>query len=519
MLREGMNEKGTEKSKQDGTYAPDASRDLIFGLPNGIFGPISSPARRAYARLLLRVHRDFLEQSGGLTQLSQTQVVEVISDLMSKGEEFDKDDEFAPSSHNAQLSVRPANVYRRLVDAGWFHELVVGFETYVTMPRSVAQLLSSLDRIEKGEAVNFRGSIQLVQTILDRLAEDPFESALLLEQASSSTESFSQSMRILLDDIRSNEKEIMKSTSVEDLVSLFFDRFVASLVTDYKALKSKYNPIRIADAVLSRTSIIMSDREMMEEIARGYVKFGMCEDEVQAVTLVENHLVTIDRVFAQVRITIAEIDQARGRVEDRFIRAVRFADAARGGGIDLMSEALEGLGRVATLPDMVFVESDISLSSSPFGAATMRLPSSPRPRIGRVRVAAQRHDKVLSEAVRTRNEMARALFVETDDLEAFIESVLGDDERVRLVGDGSKGLREMVLLSKARLVATFEEGALASSYGFVADGGLEDGFWSTFASGEIVRRTPSSPDPVVISRLESPEKKSVRAGIKRSNVR
>ena len=512
-----MDETGTKGQKGRKGHVPDVARDLIFGLPNNIFSPVSSPARRAYARLLLRISREFLDVRGGLPQLSQVQLTGVVSDLMASGEDFGLD-EFAPDSHNSQMSAKPANVYRRLVDSGWFSEVTIGFETYATIPRAVAQLLSSLNDIDEGESINFRGSLQMVQTVLDRVAESPFDGAMLLEQATRSAESFNRSMTILLEDIRANERDIMKSASVEELVTLFFDRFVASLVTDYKALKGRHNPRRIANAVIARTHTIEAEPEIALDIARGYVEFGLATDIAVAEQMVSGHLDVIRRVFSGVGKVLDQIDQARMRVEDRFLRAVKFSRSSNDDALSALSVALESLGRAAGVDVVDSISSPLVFSSSPFGPGTMRMPPSAKTSMGRVRMTVQEQDPEITRSVDERNAQARALSVNPDELTAFIEDMLSGSDRTSLAVDGEGGVREMILLAKARQIETFEEGRLSEKYGFVQTGGLHDGYWSFYAAGDIVRGPAPAPQVKLRCKIDEPVVRARRTGV-RSKLR
>ena len=497
---------------------PDASRDLIMGLPNTIFSPLASPARRSYARLLLRIQRDFLDTPDGLEQLSQAQVVEIVKELMEKGEEFDRDDEFAPDAHNAKLSVKPSNVYRRLVDAGWFFEIAVGFETFVSIPRSVSLLLAAFDRIEKGETINFRGSIQLVQTVLDRLKEEPFEAAMLLEQAARSSDAFKQSMKILLDDIQANETKIMRMTKLSDMVAIFFDEFAKSLITDYSALKSKYNPIRIADAVIASTAVLLAEESKIFEIARGYVKFGLTETSERGEQMVRSHLEEISRIFSNVHMTLAEIDAARLRVEERFVRAIDFERGVKGTELDAISECLGHLGQMNPEDEFLGLESQLIYKPGVFGEHTMRMPKVAKAKVKSVAVRERKNDARISRAVENRNALVRKLFIEPDELDRYLEELLGDRDSIRIEADFESDLRKMIMLSKARSVASYEEGILSHKFGFEPDGGLMPGNLSMFSGGTIVRNKPTPCEPRVISRFEPRAKVKKRVG-KRSAVR
>lgn len=474
----------------EGTELAGSNRrtaDTVFGLPHGVFGPLSSPARRDYAQVLLHLYRHHLSSSmlDGL-DLRRSDMVAYLADGISS---------IVPSSHaldamNAHISDEPHQVYRNLVDAGWFIERTVGSETLVVTVRSVMDLLRAFDGIARGSSVNFTGSLQTIDVALKAVGEDPAGRAMMLAVSAQQAEEFMGRMIAVRADIRANENLIVSQSGFGEMMAAFFDEFVAHLVSDYKAMKSRYNPLRHAASIVSVANTYIEDDAIIGELARGYVACGYASDVGVASIAVRAHLETVAGILSRAQMVVDDIDAVRLRVEERIARAVRFVDAAAAAETRDIEELLGLLGgldgrieAIAILPD-----SDLMLDDYPIDPSSLSSPRRHSAPVASVGVIVVEHDESLAELGRARARYSEEMMATPERIEAYVERHLGERPSMPLADFVVDSPREMMLLTAVRSVMANTEPAVRMRYGVTFTGGYVDGVWSEYADGVIYRR-------------------------------
>lgn len=467
--------------------------DTVFGLPHGVFGPLSSPARRDYAQVLLHLYRHHLSNSilDGL-DLRRGDMVAFLADALSAV----VPSEFTLGSHNAGITADAHLVYRNLVDAGWFIERAVGSETLVVIVRSVMELLRSLDTIERGASVNFTGSLQTIDVALRAIGEDPAGRAMMLAVSAQQAEDFMGRMLAVSSDIRANEGHIVSQSGFGDMMAAFFDDFVAHLVSDYKAMKSRYNPLRHAASIVSVANLYSDDDAIVMALARGYVACGYALDVDAAAAAVRAHLVTVAGVLSRAQHVVDDIDAVRLRVEERIARAVRFVDASAAAQVRGIEEAMRLLGgmddaliEVVGLPQCGLMTDDF-----PIDRASLASPRSRRAPVASVGVDVAEHDETLADLARARARYAEEMMPTPERIEDYVERHLGTSSSMSLADFTVQSPREMLLLAAVRSVMANPEAAVRERYGIVFTGGSVDGVWSEYADG-VLYRIGSRDDP------------------------
>lgn len=469
------------------------AEDLVFGLPAGVFGPLASPARRDYAEILMHIYREHLVRSPlDALDLRRSDVQGYIANAIAARE----GSAFALDVPNARASEAPQIVYRNLVDAGWFDERTVGAETLVSVTRAVMDLLRALDGISRGASVNFTGSLQTIEVALNAVGAEPRERAMMLAVAAQQAEDFSGRMLSVSSDIRANENRIARLSGFGEMIASFFDDFVAHLVSDYRAMKSRYNPLRHASAIVAAASLYAEDDAVMRELAEGYVQYGYADDVDAGRIMAQAHLATVATIFGNAQRIVDDIDAVRLRVEERVARAVRFVDAAAAAETETIAEIVALLA--ALDPDEPVPPPGLMMDDRPYGPESLAAARRHRTAVQSIGVEVVAHDEEMAELARARARYAEEMVPTAATIEEYVERHLGDGHAVPLSAFVVTSPREMMLLAAVRSVATNTDPAIRDRYGVVADGERVDGEWSEYAGGLLYRRG-SAADPQVTS--------------------
>lgn len=467
-----------------------SAEDLVFGLPAGVFGPLASPARRDYAEILMHIYREHLVRSPlDALDLRRSDVQGYIANAIAARE----GSSFSLDVPNARASEVPQIVYRNLVDAGWFEERTVGAETLVSVTRAVMDLLRALDGISRGASVNFTGSLQTIEVALKAVGEEPRERAMMLVVAAQQAEDFSGRMLSVSSDIRANENRIARLSGFGEMIASFFDDFVAHLVSDYRAMKSRYNPLRHAGAIVSSAALYAEDDDVMTELAQGYVQYGFADDVDAGRIMAQAHLGTVSAIFGNAQRIVDDIDAVRLRVEERVARAVRFVDAAAAAETGLVADLLAMLAAIDE--DVEPPAPGFMLDDRPYGPDSLASARRHRAPVENAGVQVVEHDEEMAELARARARYAEEMVPTAATIEDYVERHLGEGDMLPLSAFVVETPREMLLLAAVRSVETHTDPAVRERYGVMFDGERVDGEWSEYSGGMLYRRgSPADPE-------------------------
>lgn len=301
----------------------DTPDTLFRHLPPGLFGPLASPSRRGYSRLLMAVYRHFFVDEVE-AERGRDDVVGYISDLM-RNEDVEGAVMNAANADRTEITQNPQLAYRRLVEAGWLVEHRRGYLVLVDVEPGVALLLDALDGIETGEAQHYGGTISAIDAVVSHVGEEPRERAAALADTAGRAKRFRQHLGSVLGGLRAIERRILASPDPDAILSGFFDEFVTgSLIADYRALKTRNNPFRHRDRVISATSAYLADDALLQKVAEGYVEQGLAPDLEAGMQRAAQHLALIGTVFVQSGDRLDEIDEFRMRLEKRIVRTLSY---------------------------------------------------------------------------------------------------------------------------------------------------------------------------------------------------
>ena len=409
--------------------------DTLFGhLPPGLFGPLASPSRRGYSRLLMAVYRHFFVDEVE-AERGRDDVVGYISDLM-RNEDVEGAVMSSATADRTEITQNPQLAYRRLVEAGWLVEHRRGYAVLVDVEPGVSLLLDALDGIETGEAQHYGGTISAIDAVISHVGDEPRERAAALADTAGRARRFRQHLGSVLGGLRAIERRILASPDPDAILSGFFDEFVTgSLIADYRALKTRNNPFRHRDRVISATSAYLADERLLGQIAEGYVEQGLAPDPEAGLQRVAQHLALIGTVFVQSGDRLDEIDEFRMRLEKRIVRTLSYmvqVDEALGPRTARLASCVGSLGDGATR-----TPSDLSPDMRLLSPASLR-----RPRI--------RKEAPPPEAVATGDRDVRLIELGRALRAHALSMTPRDDEVIRYAEDALDG-RETVSATQMKI--------------------------------------------------------------------
>jgi hypothetical protein len=323
----------------------------------------------------------------------------------------------------------PAIAYRRLLDAGWFEEETEGYQVRVAVPPAVGTLWSSLMEITRPDQVFYGGIVLSIFNNVQKAIDDPEDQVLALRQAAQEARRFLQHLNTMIYGLKGLLGDISEFSDHRKILSHFFDDFVERiLVQDYKSLKTRNNPFRYRQQILSLVRNLEYDLEKKKRLVDGFMLQAGTEDSEKAWNAINNDIDKLRGVFEQVDGHLDRVDRYRSKVERRVADTVRYLDKSQPGMATNIAGLLKTLAPyVAELADDSEPVFDLPLIDVlPIGyqslrdAPRTRTPPEPRPL----------QSQYLDPAVQARQKALRAYLdkrrIDPKRLAGYLEQQMND---------------------------------------------------------------------------------------------
>jgi len=415
-------------------------------------------------------------------------VVGYISDLM-RNEDVEGAVMTTASGDRTEITQNPQLAYRRLVEAGWLVEHRRGYQVLVDVEPGVALLLDALDGIETGEAQHYGGTISAIDAVVSHVGEEPRERAAALADTAGRARRFRQHLGSVLGGLRAIERRILASPDPDAILSGFFDEFVTgSLIADYRALKTRNNPFRHRDRVISATSAYLADDDLLQQVAEGYVEQGLAPDVQSGLQRAAQHLALIGAVFVQSGDRLDEIDEFRMRLEKRIVRTLSYmvqVDEALGPRTARLASYAGAMGMV-----QVPVASDLSPDVRLLSPASLRRPrvrrEAPPPEAVEIGV----RDVGLIELGRAMRAHALAMTPRDEDVVRYAETALAGRDAVSTADMPVGGPVDVIVIQRLRTLSINGSRQLRDLYEIAVDRtAYHDNGWTVSHPFVLSRRT------------------------------
>lgn len=299
---------------------------------------------------------------------------------------------------------RAYRAYSRLLDTGWLEEESYGLKITVDMPPAAMLLAERLSAIQRGLATSFRGVVVTIRNALAAANQDGRSNAVGLNKAAEMAVRFSRELRAVLSSLRSIERDILASESLNERLATFVQDFIGKLVLkDFESIYKTNHPYRFKQEILGYVDAISDEGHTRDQIVDGYVEGEVSPTRSGAGLQLDQDLCTIRNVFGNVDQTYERINVYRVRLEGRLRNVLKYAElgdhrhsqritglAAR---LDQILTGIEEAGMTGWLDNrqpMGFVLPEVG----PWASHLLTQPRTPKPPVEAAAVRRQRFDPI-----------------------------------------------------------------------------------------------------------------------------
>jgi hypothetical protein len=222
---------------------------------------------------------------------------------------------------------RAYRAYGRLLDTGWLEEESYGLKITVDMPPAAMLLAERLSAIQRGLATSFRGVVVTIRNALASAHLDGRSNAVGLNKAAEMAVRFSRELRAVLSSLRSIERDILASESLNERLATFVQDFIGKLVLkDFESIYKINHPYRFKQEILGYVDAISDEGHTRDQIVDGYVEGEVSPTRGEAGLQLDQDLFTIRNVFDNVDQTYERINVYRVRLEGRLRNVLKYAE-------------------------------------------------------------------------------------------------------------------------------------------------------------------------------------------------
>lgn len=285
-------------------------------VPDGVFGPLASPNRHHYWRLLCRLFDDYFGPDAPMPPSIGFQRREVTAALERYLVTDDPWEDAEGEAPDAPLAVRSNGIYERLRNAGWLRQERIGAREMVSMPHLVIQLLTALIAFcERGPA--FLGAkVRSIELQL-RQVVDGQAGADTLDEAADQARQLLAYVSAISIQVRDLMPQLSRAETTAQFARQLFERYVGELfVGDYAELHNADHPLARRTSILSMARQI-EHTQLRERMIQWYTTRATNGDAVRAEQRLQRSLRRLHE--------IDRIDEYLGRLDDDIRQANRRA--------------------------------------------------------------------------------------------------------------------------------------------------------------------------------------------------
>lgn len=324
---------------------------LFNKLTDDIFLPLSGKNRQIYQAVMLELANLFFDEDLIDPFIPRDLVRSSIENAVIRlGVRRWEPEDDETETESEQLIPRSSaeyasRIYRRLLKTGWLEEEQRIYKSYVLLSPANSFLLRTLVSIANLEKRSYGGAVLNVLSSLEAAIADPSGRGITLSEAAQTAVDFSAHLTDMMLGLRELKNNLSQTNNPQEIVKNFFDRFVEHiLVSDYKTLKTKNNPFRFRQQILSLLRELQFDTSKLEQFIMHYQQ--QHETDIHnAEMLVHRHINLIIRIFESVDQRLAVIDDFRYRLEKRVSDTVRYMDKTTPGMASRLSRIISDVSQ------------------------------------------------------------------------------------------------------------------------------------------------------------------------------
>lgn len=405
---------------------------LFNKLPDNLFMPLSGQNKQVYQAVLISLadlffDEDLVDPFVPKDLVRSTIEGAVIRLGVRRWEPEEDDSEEEQQELPRSTAEYTSRIYRRLVATGWLEEEQRIYRTYVLLSPANSFLLRTLVAIANLEKRSYGGAVLNVLSSLEAAINDPQGRGITLSEAAQTAADFSAHLTDMMLGLRELKINLSQTNNPQEIVRNFFDRFVEHiLVSDYKTLKTKNNPFRFRQQILSHLRELQFDTLKLQQLVQHYQQqFEVDIHDAEA--RVHQHINRIIRIFESVDQRLAIIDDFRYRLEKRVSDTVRYMDKTTPGMASRLSRVISEIARKdgREIPRIKTLETVGFLAPGSVRSPVKRkTPAEPRV------ITRQEIDPKVLQLRQLFKEYKERREVKVDRIEAYLERHLLDKDQV-----------------------------------------------------------------------------------------
>ena len=280
---------------------------LFAHVPSAAFGPLASPNRERYWRLLCRLFDEYFGPDAPLPPshgFARREIVAALERYLL-AEETWEDEGDAPL--HGGLAARATVVYERLRQAGWLRQDKLGAREMVLMPPSLAQLLATLVEFADRGPTFVSAKIRSIELQLQQVV-DGRAGGEALDEAAEQARRLLSSLAAMSLQVRDLMPELVRSETTAQFARQWFERYVAQFfIRDYADLHRADHPLARRAQILLMVQEI-ENGPLHEAIAAWYREHVAEGDDARAGQLLQRSLMRL-RELERIDEYLARLDE------------------------------------------------------------------------------------------------------------------------------------------------------------------------------------------------------------------
>ncbi|WP_028915454.1 Wadjet anti-phage system protein JetA family protein [Pseudoxanthomonas sp. J31] len=280
---------------------------LFAHVPAGAFGPLASPNRERYWRLLCRLFDEYFGPDAPLPPshgFARREIVAALERYLLAEETWEDEGE---TPLQGGLAARAAAVYERLRQAGWLRQDKLGAREMVLMPPALAQLLGTLVEFADRGPTFVSAKIRSIELQLQQVA-DGRAGGEALDEAAEQARRLLSSLASMSLQVRDLMPELVRSETTAQFARQWFERYVAQFfIRDYADLHRADHPLARRAQILLMVQEI-ENGPLREDIAAWYREHVAEGDDARARQLLQRSLMRL-RELERIDEYLARLDE------------------------------------------------------------------------------------------------------------------------------------------------------------------------------------------------------------------
>lgn len=396
-------------------------QSLFERLPERLFGPLASPNRHQYWKLLCSLHSRRFGPEAPMPPSHGFAMREITRDIEEELQARDAWEFEDGETPETPIGIRAIGVFDRLRDSGWLRVDRHGVRPRVSMAPTVAQFLTRLMEFAHTGPVFVAGKVRSIEANLQLIVNQGADGDTLQEAAAQA--------RNLLEHVRNtgtNIRDLMASFDVDMPTAQYVRRFFSDYIErvfigDYRELRTRDHPLSRRQQIVETVEAIHSSEEQRARLIRWYESKRCPGDARRAELLFERDIARL--------LEIQRIDEYLDRLDDEIRRANKGALAF----LEYRLKSLRPVDRLVAQAVENVLRSSAAIEELPFAPGDLMESSrlaEPRREVPRPEASALR-----SQVLSTEQEALARVILRARDARSLTPPKLAEFVRRELNGD------------------------------------------------------------------------------------